>query len=181
MNSLVDRAARDGGDAAAAIDHEGLGEAEDAELVADVAGAVAQHRVGEAVLGGEVAGVAGDVLDVDAEHGGVALLEALVPALEEGRLGAAGLAPGGPEVEDDDLAPVVGERAVAAAGQAGQVDLRRRLAPAGHQGLLDAAVRLVAGEPVREQRDERDDDAQNGDRNGARQPAHDAARRLDGG
>ena len=148
--------------------------------LAQVAAAVAQHRVAEAVLADEPARVAAHVLHVDAEHGGVPAAQALVPALEQRGLRATRIAPRGPEVEHDDLAAVVGERALPTAGQPRQVDLGRRLALAGSERVVDAAVRLVAGEPVREQRHERDHRAQNGYWNGGEQPPHGANRRVEG-
>ena len=163
---LVHGAALGRGDPALPVDQERLGVLDHAEALEPLAVLVLQHRVAELVLADEVLRARGDVEHVHAEHGASLALEAAVPALEQRRLGPAGLAPRGPEVEDHDLAAVVGERAGAVAAQPGQLELGRRLPLAGGERLIDAAVRIGLGEPVREQRDERHEDANDGDRNG---------------
>ena len=152
---VVHRPAPHGGDAAAAVDHEGLREAEDAEVSRRSPVAVAQHRVGELVLATKSR--ASSVTSCTSTPSTVppCLRDALVPALEQRRLLAAGLAPGGPEVEHHHLPAVVGERLGAAARQPRQLERRRRLALAAPERAPRRRGRARSGEPVGEQREER--------------------------
>ena len=127
---VVHRAALCGGDPPVAVDHERLRVGDDAEVVLRRAVLVAQVRVGQAVLVDEVLRVARHVEHVHAEHGRVLLRDPLVPALEQRRLVAAGLAPRRPVVEDDDLPAPVRERALGAALERRQRDLAARRSPA---------------------------------------------------
>ena len=72
----------------------------------------------------------------------------MLPALQQRRLLSARDAPGGPEVEDDDLAAEGGKRESARPVEARQFK-RWRLRPlAVRDGLVDRSVGLVLGDPV---------------------------------
>ena len=152
------------GDPAATVEHERLREADDREALLRHALAVAQHRIGELVLVDEGAGVVGHVLHVHTEHGAVLLSHALVPALEQQRLLAAGLTPGGPEVEHHHLPLVVVERLGAHARQPRQLEQRRRVALTRPERPLHVPIGLVLGQPVGEQHEQRAEHQQNGER-----------------
>ena len=94
------------------------------------------------------------VLRVEAEDEPALGLDLLVRLLEQRHLLAARIAPRGPHVEDDDLALVVGERALAAGVQPGQRRDRRSRPRALGDGLVQRRVRPLRDEPVREQADE---------------------------
>src|SRR5919108_451851 len=175
---VVHRATTHGRDATAAVDHEGLRKSHDPEALACFPVAVAQHRIAQLVLADEVPRVSHEVQGVHSQHRPATALHALVPAIEQWRLLAARLAPGGPEVEYHDLAAVVLERLRTEAGQPRQLQRRRRRALPARERLLDITIRLVGRQPVREQRYERQDGADHGDRNGGENPPHMASRRV---
>ena len=129
-----------------------------------------------------VARVAVDVLGVDAEHGAAARGDPLVPALEQRRLVAAGRAPRGPDVEDDDLAPVVGERPRRpVAAERRQLERRRRRPLAARDGVVERRVAVAARQPVREQRHERDRQGHDDQRGRGGEGASRSVRRVEPG
>ena len=172
MNALVHRPAAHRGDAAVAADHEGPRLPGHLEVLERAPVAVAQEGVAEAVLGGEGLGVVAHVENVDAHHGAPVPFDPLVPALEQRRLVAARLTPRGPEVEDHDLALVVGQRAAAASGQLRQLEGGGRAALRELRGLPGAPLGAARHEPVDEQREEREQPHQEGDREGRQEPFH---------
>jgi len=110
------------------------------------------------VLALERVRLVGGVLVGGAEHGaGAGLHEPPVRALEHGRLADARLAPRGPEVQDDDLALVVGDRRRAAAVQqrALEVLAGRRGEVAGLDGVVERRVVTAVDDAVDQQPDER--------------------------
>nr|WP_278286751.1 hypothetical protein [Tepidiforma thermophila] len=90
-------------DDAVGADEVGAGEAADAGGIGlgDGAGGVEKDGVGDAELGGELAGGGGVLLLVDADDDDVAVEVAGEEVLEVRSFGAAGAAPGCPEVEED--------------------------------------------------------------------------------
>jgi hypothetical protein len=86
----------------APVDEERFRQQRDAVLRRRDVVVVVHERVAEAVLAGELARVAGEVVHIHAEHDHLAR-PALRGGRERGRLLLARVAPGGPEVQHDDL------------------------------------------------------------------------------
>ena len=97
------------------VDEIGAGDGAEAVGAGGVAGGVYGEGVGDADLLGEAAGCGGDVVDGDAEEHDATVAVFFPCFLEIGHFAAAGAAPRGPEVEDDDFAcqPVEGDFFVA--------------------------------------------------------------------
>ena len=138
-----------------------------APVAARLAAVVAHVREREPELVDEVARVLGGVLGVDADEQDA--VGRLVAALEHLRLGAARVAPGGPEVDHQRAcraarAATPGRRRRRARQAAPERPGRRRAWPGRRPGgaiglparerVVDRAVRRLAGQPVDEQRDE---------------------------
>lgn len=104
-----------GGHAVLPVEHEGHRHDGGRVLLADgqkgLAGRVVDRRVGQALRADEVAGgvVSGGLADVDAEELHALVLRGEERALELRGFDAARRAPAAPDVDDDDLARVVGE------------------------------------------------------------------------
>src|SRR6185437_1048434 len=98
---LADHAVAD--QQAPAVDEVRLGKPRHPVLRPDLAGAVVDVRIRDAVLADEALRVAGEVLSVDADDDDAPPAVALPGSLQTGRLRLARRAPRGPEVEDDHL------------------------------------------------------------------------------
>src|SRR5207245_7987860 len=95
-------------DDAGAVDEKGARKAQHAEATGRLPVAVEdRHQPIEGKLVEERADLVAGLLQVDLQDDDIGLGRG--DALQRGHLLAAGLAPGGPEVHDDDFAPVVGD------------------------------------------------------------------------
>ncbi len=160
--------------AALAVDHERLGEAGDAEAVLLLALAVVRLRVVEAEALREGAGVVDHVVRVDADEHHAVLLLLGRHGGEQRRLVLARVAPRGPEVDDHDLALVVGQAHAVGARQCRQVERRRRRQPAGRDALHERVLRPR----VLDRHHEHHDQSEHGrDAEGLQQALQAAARR----
>ena len=86
-----------------AIDNEGFRDSSDPEINGEPTGWIGGVRVGDVEFIEERPGIGFVVPDGYPEHGEAGRSEATVGGLEMGRFEPAGAAPGGPEVDDDDL------------------------------------------------------------------------------
>ena len=128
-----------------------------APLADEVAVAIAQVRVGEAELADGLQRGAGVLLHVDPDDGPALVLHHLVGLLHERQLVDARVAPRRPDVHQDDLALVVGERAGAVLAEPRQRALGGRRGPLalGHGGVqrrVRPGGREAVGQQPHEQR-----------------------------
>ena len=174
MNSLVHRAAATAAMRPCAVDHEGLRVARRRRSARAVAVAVAEHRVAEAVLArrSRARRRSRRARRRRARCRPASRVRSC-QRWSSGDSSRHGLAPGGPEVEDHDLAAVVGERAArrrptaAAARASGAGSRCRARAPRS----MPRSGSLLAS-PYASSATSATSDADDGDRNGAREPPH---------
>src|SRR3989449_1447293 len=139
-----------GADPPAPIDEEGLRHAVGAVIHGDLAGRVGRVREAQAEVPDELLRRLGLVLDVHAHHGDAAVAVRPPAPLEDRRLLVArGVAPRGPEVDDDDLA------ALGLQGERGAVEGRERDAGRGPADERRGDLARIHAEAVGEQRQHR--------------------------